>query len=105
GRGAVGLSYEHGVLIAEVLAELRQRDERLVVHEANLPAWLGEHFGLAIAVAVVDERPAAGRGGRFQRKVAPLPDRAQPLVEKNQGRLCPRGAFDPFLARLAPGRL
>src|SRR6185369_15297615 len=51
--------------------------ECLVVHEAHVAARLGEHLGLAVTVAVVDERLAAGGGGRLHRKVAPLPDRAQ----------------------------
>src|ERR1051325_2313637 len=103
-RGAVRMPYQDRVLDGETPAQLRQRDERLVVHEANIPARLGEHLGLAVAVAVVDEHPAAGGGGRFRRKVAPLADRAQPFVEKKQGRPGPGVAFDPFVAERAPGR-
>jgi hypothetical protein len=59
-----------------------QRDERFVVHEAHVARGSASTSDLAVTVAVVDERLAAGRGGRLHVKVAPLPDRAHPSWRK-----------------------
>ena len=57
-------------------------------------ARLRERVRAPVAVAAVDQGRAAGRAGHARREVAPLPDRAQALVQEDQRR---RGAVDALV--------
>src|SRR5688500_17527526 len=74
------------------------------MHELDGAPRLLQHVGLAVAVAVVDERAGAGGGGDARREVAPLPDRAQPFVQEHQRWLAALLAH-PFVAERAARRL
>ena len=76
--------------------EIRQRDERLVVHVANGPG-LRERIRISVAVARIDDRIAM-RGLRNPvGKVLPPRDRPQSLVQEDErGAMSARDA-DPFV--------
>ena len=59
---------EDRVFDLQCLEKVWQGLQRLVVHEPHRAPLLHEHVGLSIAVAVVDERAAAGRADTFAGK-------------------------------------
>ena len=57
------------------------------MHKRDITARLLQYVRLPVAVAVVDQRRAAGRFRNLAGEVAPLGDRAEPLVKEHQCRL------------------
>src|SRR5437667_248416 len=85
------------------LQDLGERREGFKVHELRIASLLLKHVRLPIAVAVVNERAAAGCLGDAGRKIPPLPDRAEAFVEKDQ-RPAGAGAPNPFIGERMAGR-
>src|SRR3954454_25259004 len=74
------------------------------MHEAHLPLVVLQNVRLAVAVALVDERSAAGGLRHARREIAPLRDGAEAFVQENQRRpgAC---APDPFIRERVARRL
>ncbi len=75
----------------ERVEELRQGDQRLVVHVARRPV-LRERIRPAVAVSRIDDGLAVRGMGHAAREIPPHGDRAQPLVQEDERR--PRRARD-----------
>ena len=95
---------QHRIFQLQRFEELGQGVQRLIVHEAHGAFRFREHLRLPIAIPVVNERAAAGRGRNLRREVAPLPDRAESFVEKYQRRLAARTITRPFVSDRAARR-
>src|SRR5258707_894361 len=86
-RGAIAVADEDGIGDGERVAQGRQRLQRLDMHVVDA-ARLGERVRLSIAEARIDQRGAAGRLREARGKVAPLRQRAEPLMEQDKRRRC-----------------
>src|SRR5689334_9464678 len=99
--GAVRMTYQDRIFDLQFLENFREKKQSLLVHEIHADPRLGEDVGVAVAVAIVDQRAAAGRARDLRGEVAPLPDRAQALMEEDERRIL---AQDPVhLERMAAG--
>ncbi len=79
----VAMADQDWVADAELAEQLRQHALRLAMHIVDA-ARFGEHTGVAVAIARIGERAAVASVGKALRKVAPLADRTQAFMKKDE---------------------